>query len=310
MDSSDDTTIARPRGKRSGSPAPRKPAKTSTRSVKPRGKPVEPPADQLEDVEAMSSQGLPHVHAPHGGVHTWRDFFVHVAIIALGLLLALGLEQIVQAVHRSHQRAELEEQMRETFEANGRIDIQNLQTLEKTRAYLVGLHDAVVARQRGVTATVPSMPQYNYVTLASLGPFVAAQANGTIAVMSVERIQMYNRIAYQHQLMSEALDNYRRSMKELRAFRKRFNTKWASDNVLMGALPPDLEALSATELVNYRDLVADAIEASDMMVVRTRRFEVQTKAMLQGARTEMDLVRAATTDFDVPEAQVAPVEAK
>ena len=171
----------------------------------------------------MSSEGLPHVHAPHGGVHTWRDFFVHVAIIALGLLLALGLQQIVEAVHHANQRAELEEQMRETFEANARIHRQNLQVLGNMREYFVGLHNAVAARQKGETAQMPSPPRYNYTTLGSIGPFVAAQANGTIAVMSVEKIGLYNRIAFQHGLLSEALENYRRSLRTLRAFRKRFN---------------------------------------------------------------------------------------
>ena len=121
----------------------------------PPAKAEEPAPDQPEGTEVMSSEGLPHVHAPHGGVHTWRDFFVHVAIIALGLLLALGLQQIVEAVHHANQRAELEEQMRETFEANARIDRQNLQVLGNMREYFVGLHNAVAARQKGETAQMP-----------------------------------------------------------------------------------------------------------------------------------------------------------
>jgi hypothetical protein len=29
------------------------------------------------------------VHAPHEAVHTWRDFFIHIATIGLGLLIAV-----------------------------------------------------------------------------------------------------------------------------------------------------------------------------------------------------------------------------
>ena len=39
------------------------------------------------------------VHAPHQSTHTWTDFFIHVGTIAVGLLLAIGLEQTVELFH-------------------------------------------------------------------------------------------------------------------------------------------------------------------------------------------------------------------
>ena len=296
MASPDDSSEAAPPNEKSGTPgqsvtAPNKRRRTPTRS-----NPANSSPEQPEDTQAMSSEGLPHVHAPHGGVHTWRDFFVHVAIIALGLLLALGLEQVAQAIHHAHQRGELEEQMRETFEANARIDKENLQVLGNVRAYYVALHEAVADRQKGEAVHLPTPPRYNYVTLASLGPFAAAQANGTIAVMSVERIGLYNRIAYQHRLLSEAMDNYRHSIRDLRSFRKRFDAASATDNLILTALPPDIAALSDSELIEYRTLIADAIENVDQTSLRIQRQENQYKAVLAGARNEMDLVRATTID--------------
>jgi hypothetical protein len=47
------------------------------------------------------------VHAPHETVHTWRDFFIHIATIVVGLIIAVGLEQTVEAIHHHAQRAEL-----------------------------------------------------------------------------------------------------------------------------------------------------------------------------------------------------------
>src|ERR1035441_8852494 len=32
------------------------------------------------------------VHAPHESIHTWKGFFIHIAAIACGLLLALARE--------------------------------------------------------------------------------------------------------------------------------------------------------------------------------------------------------------------------
>ena len=49
------------------------------------------------------------VHAPHQSVHTWRDFFIHIITIVIGLLIAIGLEQTVERIHHSHERSELRE---------------------------------------------------------------------------------------------------------------------------------------------------------------------------------------------------------
>jgi hypothetical protein len=49
------------------------------------------------------------VHPPHAPTHTWKDFFIHVGTICVGLLIAIGLEQTVEAIHHHHQREELRE---------------------------------------------------------------------------------------------------------------------------------------------------------------------------------------------------------
>ena len=39
--------------------------------------------------------------APHAA-HSWRDFFIHIATIVIGLLIAIGLEQTVEYFHHRH----------------------------------------------------------------------------------------------------------------------------------------------------------------------------------------------------------------
>ncbi len=46
------------------------------------------------------------VHVPHKSEHTWTDFFIHIATIAVGLLLAIGLEQSVEYLHHRHLATE------------------------------------------------------------------------------------------------------------------------------------------------------------------------------------------------------------
>ena len=49
------------------------------------------------------------VHPAHHAASTWRDFFIHIATIVIGLLIAIGLEQTVERIHHSHERSELRE---------------------------------------------------------------------------------------------------------------------------------------------------------------------------------------------------------
>ena len=46
------------------------------------------------------------VHPIHGAAHSWKDFFIHIATISVGLFIALGLEQTAEYAHHRHQLTE------------------------------------------------------------------------------------------------------------------------------------------------------------------------------------------------------------
>jgi len=46
------------------------------------------------------------IHPAHHAATTWREFFIHIATIVLGLIIAVGLEQTVEYFHHRHQLAE------------------------------------------------------------------------------------------------------------------------------------------------------------------------------------------------------------
>jgi hypothetical protein len=58
------------------------------------------------------------VHPPHEAVHTWKDFSIHVATICVGLLIAIGLEQTVEAIHHRIEVAETRKKLEAEFEDN------------------------------------------------------------------------------------------------------------------------------------------------------------------------------------------------
>jgi hypothetical protein len=61
------------------------------------------------------------VHPPHHAATTWRDFFIHIASIVIGLLIALGLEQTVEHFHHRDQAHRLEETLVEESNRNSKI---------------------------------------------------------------------------------------------------------------------------------------------------------------------------------------------
>ena len=58
------------------------------------------------------------VHPPHSPTHTWKDFFIHIATIVVGLLIAVGLEQTVERIHQHNELRDTREELAHEFEAN------------------------------------------------------------------------------------------------------------------------------------------------------------------------------------------------
>jgi hypothetical protein len=76
------------------------------------------------------------VHAPHEAAHNWRDFFIQIATIAVGLLIAIGLEQTVEFFHHRHEVAETRAALREEMQNNIALFHENVEGHIMTMAYL------------------------------------------------------------------------------------------------------------------------------------------------------------------------------
>jgi hypothetical protein len=58
------------------------------------------------------------VHPPEHRIGGFRDFTIHLLTITAGLLIAIGLEQSVEALHHRHQRKEAESLIRGEIQDN------------------------------------------------------------------------------------------------------------------------------------------------------------------------------------------------
>jgi hypothetical protein len=224
---------------------------------------------------------IPHVHAPHGEVGGWRGFATHVAVIAVGLLLALGLEQCVEYVHHEFQRATIESQMRETFQANLRRAESDIRVMDGYRAFLIELQNAVSSRIGGGSDQAPSPSDSRNNPFApppNLGSYEALKANGSIGLLDLNRIRLYDRIEFQHEFMLRSFYKFIDSAQELDAFSKQFSS---TDEFHTYALP-SITKMSADQLVEYRALLAKLIIADQSYSGQLQLLKRSYGLMLRG----------------------------
>lgn len=249
----------------------------------------------------------PHVHAPQHGIHTWWDFTVHIAVVTIGLLLAIGLQQIVETVHHRQQRAHLEEQMHGTFVANEQLIADSIKRLERFQDYLVDLRLAVQAKIDGrntpFAPTASDPRNYTYAPPPSLGAYEASKSNGTVALLSFDTIRLYDRIGITIGVMHVDLQRYLGAVTALRAFAERFDSAPVGT---YGLASVNLAQLSPEELAEYRVLIGNMLGAVEGFKTRLRILRLSSRAILDGANTEAEL-RVAVAKmqgdiFSVPKA--------
>ncbi|HEX5264902.1 MAG TPA: hypothetical protein VFW13_15330 [Phenylobacterium sp.] len=127
------------------------------------------------------------IHKPKP-VHGWRELLSEIAIIVLGILIALAGEQAVEAFHWSERIREAEAQMsKELTEDNGPQALERLAQSPCIAAQLDGLQKALIAERdtgapfRGAAPVVPTFNTWDS------DAYRQAMASSTIAHMSPER---------------------------------------------------------------------------------------------------------------------------
>jgi len=140
------------------------------------------------------------IHPPHKSDHTWKDFFIHIGTIAVGLLLAIGLEQTVEYFHHRDQVAQLTEQMRAEAQSNLPLIRDSVARLKVQATYIRSLEDALLAGKRsGDSVDVHGVPP-NAGSALYLSPsratWSAAQSAGLAALLPADQAKLFARLDY------------------------------------------------------------------------------------------------------------------
>jgi hypothetical protein len=136
------------------------------------------------------------VHPPHERVHSWKDFFVHIATICVGLLIAVGLEQTVEAVHHHHQR----EQLLISLDHDTRATLQDADFAAAERLRRMQWNQARIQQVRAALTShkplAPAVPLKSaFITVPADPAWEVARASGMIPLFSQGEIAAYSEVA-------------------------------------------------------------------------------------------------------------------
>ena len=149
------------------------------------------------------------IHPPHHAASTWRDFFIHIATIVVGLLIAIGLEQTVEWLHHRHQLAEVRAALDQERGLNLHVIEENRGSIPKIDAELS--EDARLLQQRaaGDRSSLTGKLNYDWVMYALHD--AAWQTAKESAVLGLMPDRTRERYAYHY----EAMGGYEKELSEL-----------------------------------------------------------------------------------------------
>jgi hypothetical protein len=128
---------------------------------------------------------------------TRREFFTHLFIVILGILIAIGLEQAVEALHHWHERAALIEDFHRECSDNIHVFDYDLDVLRQgiawQRASLAVLRNA---QPHGgyISVTMPQPPAQNNLQAPSRSVWSVAKTNGKVELLPENLAEIFDRV--------------------------------------------------------------------------------------------------------------------
>lgn len=140
------------------------------------------------------------VHAPHQPVHTWAGFLIHIATISIGLLIAIGLEQSVEWLHRKHQVRDARQAIAQERELNHRIFADTTRHFRfETKRFQMNLAVLEYLQQHpGATRQVwpGDVNWHAFITAFSTAAWETAKSNAVTALMPQAEVRDSARLYY------------------------------------------------------------------------------------------------------------------
>lgn len=236
------------------------------------------------------------VHPPHHAANSWRDFFIHIATIVVGLLIAIGLEQTVEALHHRHQRKQLKEDLRTEAESN-RVVIERDLTMQELEPWFDAAaraaSDARLQAGKVVVHLAPPPCLAGSIGTAAVRYFApseavwtTAQASGLVDLLPAEQARMQARLTHNYLLLGQAREKVYANCQTILAMQQRFARK--------GLAGSEDWTMSSEQAERFAETAAETKVAIQGLLFRLRWSLVYEEGIAQG-ETKAD-IRMMTID--------------
>jgi hypothetical protein len=225
------------------------------------------------------------VHPPHQPLHSWKDFWIHLGTITAGLLIAIGLEQSVEAIHRVHQRHELERDLYAEAVRNDQILSHDIRVLKVDNTYLLAERGNVDALRRGVSpASLPPLtkPHYEDPFLPSAGAWSSARDSGQLALLPREQTSVFEELYAQRDFLQQAILEWFKASDDVRTF-----ILQEQDNAYGGQVDP--AKLTSAQRDEYSALLSKLIVKIDTLAGDMDFYKKENTAVIRGISTVDEL---------------------
>jgi hypothetical protein len=202
------------------------------------------------------------VHPPHRPLESWWDFFVHLFTITVGLLIALGLEAAVEAMHNRHLLHKAEANLHSEM-------LDNREVLTKDEAQLQAATFQFSANLRMLTAlrahtgSAGEVASHWYWSNVQQSAWETARDTGALALMPYEDAQGFAIVYGQQDVVNRQAavyitDIYRGSA-PLQGDRKLADLQPAEIDMLISNTQQTLADIShLTDLCHSLDVIYDS----------------------------------------------------
>lgn len=137
------------------------------------------------------------IHGPEGPTNSFKDFLIHIIIVTIGILIALGLEGIRETIHEHRVVRDARENFQAEFQANREHLDKELKNDQKT----LGQIDRIIAD----LPTLRPNPSQFALRVAELKPsgyffsnsrWESALSTGALGQMSVDEVNQYAQVNF------------------------------------------------------------------------------------------------------------------
>jgi hypothetical protein len=232
------------------------------------------------------------VEVPEHGIHSWRDFFVHMATVCLGLLIALGLEQVVEAAHRRHERTELRERLHVEAESDRQSIESNFMYIDAYLGWICAtsqdVNNVAAAKKplvfRPLPVYVPGHPDIPlYPDFPDVGAWESAKENGLLVLLSPEQQAQYTYLYLVESQVMQSWERFDSSLAALRIF-------WYRYSVAGSGKPPDFSKMTDQDAVEYRKLLAETFEDAKRFRRALNFYAVANRAAISGTKDWVSVI--------------------